>query len=385
MRKRRQRRERGGRRIGRRKEQPGKDEHRRGRVDVEIEELDRRADQAGKQHLPRRVQSRSLSGHHGHGGGILPIRRDRDLATSPNHQVATSPNARPPFYDRPMALDLSAIPALAANLATGEPRDILALALREYGPDLAISFSGAEDVVLIDMASQHRRAVRGCSRSTPAACTRETYQFIEKVRDALRHRDRRRCSRSRRPCRRWCARRGCSRSTRTATRSAAASARSSRSSRALAPLRAWVTGQRKDQSPGTRADVPVIQLDRTFGDAGTAAREVQSAQQLDVEAGVGVHPRARRAVQRAPRSRLRLDRLRAVHAGRSTPASTNAKAAGGGKRRPRRSAGCTPEISPAQRRNLARSPGPCSRFRRRPDRCRGSRPQRSRSARASRE
>ena len=26
-----------------------------------------------------------------------------------------------------------------------------------------------------------------------------------------------------------------------------------------------VTGQRKDQSPGTRADIPVVQLDRTFG------------------------------------------------------------------------------------------------------------------------
>jgi phosphoadenosine phosphosulfate reductase len=34
--------------------------------------------------------------------------------------------------------------------------------------------------------------------------------------------------------------------------------------RALMPLRAWVTGQRRDQSPGTRADVPVVQLDRAF-------------------------------------------------------------------------------------------------------------------------
>jgi phosphoadenosine phosphosulfate reductase len=39
--------------------------------------------------------------------------------------------------------------------------------------------------------------------------------------------------------------------------------------RALTPLRAWVTGQRKDQSPNTRADIPVVQLDRTFS---TAAR-----------------------------------------------------------------------------------------------------------------
>ena len=35
--------------------------------------------------------------------------------------------------------------------------------------------------------------------------------------------------------------------------------------RALRPLKAWVTGQRKDQSPGTRADVPVVQVDPTFG------------------------------------------------------------------------------------------------------------------------
>jgi phosphoadenosine phosphosulfate reductase len=35
--------------------------------------------------------------------------------------------------------------------------------------------------------------------------------------------------------------------------------------RALAPLKAWVTGQRRDQSPSTRAEVPVIQLDLTFG------------------------------------------------------------------------------------------------------------------------
>jgi len=34
--------------------------------------------------------------------------------------------------------------------------------------------------------------------------------------------------------------------------------------RALAPLSAWITGQRKDQSPGTRANVPVVQLDKAF-------------------------------------------------------------------------------------------------------------------------
>ena len=34
--------------------------------------------------------------------------------------------------------------------------------------------------------------------------------------------------------------------------------------RALRPFAAWMTGQRRDQSPGTRAEIPVIQLDPTF-------------------------------------------------------------------------------------------------------------------------
>jgi 3'-phosphoadenosine 5'-phosphosulfate sulfotransferase (PAPS reductase)/FAD synthetase len=34
--------------------------------------------------------------------------------------------------------------------------------------------------------------------------------------------------------------------------------------RALSRCAAWVTGQRKDQSPGTRADIPVFQADDGF-------------------------------------------------------------------------------------------------------------------------
>ena len=50
----------GRRRIRRRKEQARKHEHGRRRVDVEIEELDRRADQAGKEHLVRSVDGRPI-------------------------------------------------------------------------------------------------------------------------------------------------------------------------------------------------------------------------------------------------------------------------------------------------------------------------------------
>ncbi|EEE67246.1 hypothetical protein OsJ_24397 [Oryza sativa Japonica Group] len=46
--------------------------------------------------------------------------------------------------------------------------------------------------------------------------------------------------------------------------------------RALRGLRAWITGQRKDQSPGTRAAIPVVQVDPSFeGLAGGAGSLVK--------------------------------------------------------------------------------------------------------------
>ena len=105
--------------------------------------------------------------------------------------------------------------------------------------------------------------------------------------------------------------------------------------------RAWVTGQRRDQSPGTRAEVPVVQLDPTFGITRASAREVQPARELDVEAGVGLHPRAR-ASRTTPSTTAASSRSAASPArAPSTRVSTSARAAGGGKKRRRKSAGCT--------------------------------------------
>ena len=36
----------------------------------------------------------------------------------------------------------------------------------------------------------------------------------------------------------------------------------------LATLDGWITGQRKDQSPGTRNDIPVVQSDEGFSGPG---------------------------------------------------------------------------------------------------------------------
>ncbi len=43
--------------------------------------------------------------------------------------------------------------------------------------------------------------------------------------------------------------------------------------RQLSTLKAWITGQRKDQSPGTRMAVPVVEVDPVFeGSSGGPGR-----------------------------------------------------------------------------------------------------------------
>ena len=49
---------------------------------------------------------------------------------------------------------------LATTYANKSPQDILKLAFAEFGDDLWISFSGAEDVVLVDMAWKLNKNVK---------------------------------------------------------------------------------------------------------------------------------------------------------------------------------------------------------------------------------
>ena len=53
--------------------------------------------------------------------------------------------------------------------------------------------------------------------------------------------------------------------------------------RKLGTLDAWITGQRKDQSPGTRSEIPVAQVDPVFeGQAGGAGSLVKFNPLADV-------------------------------------------------------------------------------------------------------
>ncbi|NKB31766.1 MAG: phosphoadenylyl-sulfate reductase [Pseudomonadales bacterium] len=157
-------------------------------------------------------------------------------------------------------LDQKEVEALNDALRDAEPKEILNKLLDRV-PNTAISFSGAEDVLLIELCKTHA--------SPPAIFTLdtgrlhpETYRFIERVRDhynqpiealfpdstavnnlvkykglySFYNNGHEECCEIRKvqPLR-----------------------------TKLAGLDAWITGQRRDQSP-TRVEVPVIEIDPTF-------------------------------------------------------------------------------------------------------------------------
>jgi phosphoadenosine phosphosulfate reductase len=162
-----------------------------------------------------------------------------------------------------MALDPVSIPALAADFASRSPQDILELAFREYGTNAAISFSGAEDVVLIDMASKLGVLPRVFSLDT-GRLHPETYRFIDRVAYHY-HIDIQVMFPRADAVEAMVGAKGLFSFYKDGHKECCGIRKVEPLVRALKPLSAWITGQRKDQSPGTRTAVPVVQVDRTFG------------------------------------------------------------------------------------------------------------------------
>jgi phosphoadenosine phosphosulfate reductase len=164
-----------------------------------------------------------------------------------------------------MLVDPKTIAALAAEYATRDPRDILEFAIREFGPEIAISFIGAESTALIDMASKIAGKWKAFTLDT-GRLHAETYQFIDRIRRHYRI-----------PVEVFCPQaeavenlvreKGLFSFYKDGHKECCDIRKVEPLVRALKPLNAWITGQRKDQSPGTRSEIPVIQLDRTFGSA----------------------------------------------------------------------------------------------------------------------
>lgn len=162
-------------------------------------------------------------------------------------------------------LEAQGADALGAELAGKSPAEVMQRVLKQYGARAAISFSGAEDVMLIDLAAKSGHPFSVFSLDT-GRLHAETYRFIEHVRkhygveisvtapdtvaveDLVRKKGlfsfyddgHSECCGVRKvgPLRRVLTRYAC-----------------------------WITGQRRDQSP-TRADVPLVQLDTNQGSEG---------------------------------------------------------------------------------------------------------------------
>lgn len=152
---------------------------------------------------------------------------------------------------------------LAETLKGASAAQVVERALDTFGGDVAISFSGAEDVLLVEYAHQSGKPYRVFSLDT-GRLHPETYRFFRVVEERYGIRIE------------YCF-------PQAARVEALVRAKGLFSfyddghgeccnirkveplRKQLSGLKAWITGQRRDQSPNTRADVPLVQADEVFG------------------------------------------------------------------------------------------------------------------------
>lgn len=150
---------------------------------------------------------------------------------------------------------------LSTQLAGKNPRVILKAALEKF-EHIAISFSGAEDVVLIDLALAIRKDITVFCLDT-GRLHPETYRFIEQVRkhygidiDIL--------SPNRELLDPFVKEKGLFSFYKDGHSECCGIRKVEPLRRKLATVDAWITGQRKDQSVDTRQDIPEVQQDSAF-------------------------------------------------------------------------------------------------------------------------
>ena len=151
--------------------------------------------------------------------------------------------------------------ALAQEYKDRSPQDIIALAIEQFD-NLAISFSGAEDVVLVDMAVKIKPGVHVFSLDT-GRLHPETYRFIEQVRSHYKV-NIEVLSPDQVALEKFVREKGLYSFYQDGHKECCGIRKVMPLRRKLGTLDAWITGQRKDQSPGTRADVPVVEKDGAF-------------------------------------------------------------------------------------------------------------------------
>jgi phosphoadenosine phosphosulfate reductase len=161
---------------------------------------------------------------------------------------------------------MTEVEAAAAELAERHPSRIIEWGLERYGADCAIAFSGAEDVVLIDLASKSGKPFSVFCLDT-GRLHAETYEFIDKVRGhygidiAVMSPDAEAVETLVRA-------KGLFSFYEDGHQECCEIRKVQPLRRALGRYRAWITGQRHDQNPATRSELPVVQLDPGFDGAG---------------------------------------------------------------------------------------------------------------------
>jgi phosphoadenosine phosphosulfate reductase len=150
---------------------------------------------------------------------------------------------------------------LQTELAGKNPRVILKAALAQFD-NIAISFSGAEDVVLIDLALNIRKDIQIFCLDT-GRLHAETYRFIEQVRKHYGI-DIEVLSPNRDLLDDFVKEKGLFSFYEDGHSQCCGIRKVEPLRRKLAQVDAWITGQRKDQSLDTRADIPEVQIDSAF-------------------------------------------------------------------------------------------------------------------------
>jgi phosphoadenosine phosphosulfate reductase len=195
----------------------------------------------------------------------------RALTRSDVVELGRSTPGEPALGPPEPALNLARAPAdelsaaelaeLQAKLSSERPEIILGWGLERFGADCGIAFSGAEDVVLLDLAAKSGYPFRVFCLDT-GRLHEETYRFIDRVR-AFYGIEVQIFTPRTEPLQELVRKKGLFSFLEDGHSECCGIRKVEPLRRALGQWSAWVTGQRRDQSP-TRTEVNVLEIDTAF-------------------------------------------------------------------------------------------------------------------------
>jgi phosphoadenosine phosphosulfate reductase len=186
-------------------------------------------------------------------------------AAAPDAPAAPALEPPRPAAPPPAPLGPGELGEIQAQLEGQSPAEILTWALRRFGARTGIAFSGAEDVVLIDFAVRSGLPFSVFCLDT-GRLHEETYRFIDRVRGFYGV-DIQVMTPEAEPLQAFVRKKGLFSFLQDGHTECCGIRKIEPLRRALRQFDAWATGQRRDQSPSTRSEVKVVEVDATFSGA----------------------------------------------------------------------------------------------------------------------